>query len=40
VIQNILGSSGFMDEIKSKIKVVGLDPGQEDDLQRRDRGLA
>jgi len=29
VIQNILGSSGFMDEIKSKIKVVGLDPGQE-----------
>ena len=29
VIQSILGKSGFMDEIKSKIKVVGLDPGQE-----------
>jgi molybdate transport system substrate-binding protein len=29
VIQSILGKSGIMDEIKSKLKVVGLDPGQE-----------
>jgi molybdate transport system substrate-binding protein len=29
VIQRILAKSGFLDAIKSKIKVVGLDPGQE-----------
>jgi molybdate transport system substrate-binding protein len=29
VIQRILAASGIMDTIKSKVKVVGLDPGQE-----------
>jgi molybdate transport system substrate-binding protein len=29
VIQRILGSSGIMDALKPKLKVVGLDPGQE-----------
>jgi molybdate transport system substrate-binding protein len=29
VIARILGSSGIMDAIKSKVKVVGLDPGQQ-----------
>jgi molybdate transport system substrate-binding protein len=29
VIQRILAASGIMDTIKPKVKVVGLDPGQE-----------
>ena len=29
VIQRILAASGIMDAIKAKVKVVGLDPGQE-----------
>jgi molybdate transport system substrate-binding protein len=29
VIQKILASSGIMDQIKSKVQVVGLDPGQQ-----------
>jgi molybdate transport system substrate-binding protein len=29
VIQRILAKSGIMDSIKSKVKVVGLDPGQQ-----------
>jgi len=30
LIQSILANSGVMDEIKPKIKVVGLDPGQQE----------